>query len=451
VPIAEEPTDVVKRLSEALIARAPTVDVYHRYYSGQFPTPLTPSNEARAEYRRLLQQARANWCQVVVESTSERIAVDGFRIGSDPEADDLAWRIWTGSRMDAGLELLVTEAITSGVSAVMVVPTEGLPAFVAESPLETIVEYEPGSTSRRYAALKVWHDPRAKIAYASLYDDTYVYRFWAPMDMWGATNMQAVGWRPRPDVPVAAHGLGDVPIVELRNRPSLIGQGRSELESVLPLQDSVNSVLFDMLMAAHYAAFRQRWVTGMEVPVNPDTGEPVEPFDVAVNRLFVGESPDSKFGEFQATDLENYTKAIEMLVQNVASITRTPPHYLLNISGILPNSESLRAAESGLIAKVRRRSTHFGDALEDAMRMALRAGGDPRSEENIETIFRDPEFHSPGVLADATTKLVAAGIVPVQQAWQDLGYTALEQDRMQAWRAEDQLFAAGIDLGAGAS
>ena len=441
--ITEDPVLVVRRLAEALSERAAAVDMYHRYYEGNFPLPHTPNDDSRIEYRRLLLAARANWCQIVVESTAERIMVDGFRVGADADADEAARNIWSASRMDAGFELLATEAVTSGSASLMVVPTEGLPVLSAESPLETIVEYMPGSTSQRYAALKVWHDKRAGAAFATLMDDTYVYRFYAPVSQWETTVMGTAAWTPRPDVPIAQHGLGDVPLVELRNRPTLAGVGRSEIDSIIPLQDSVNSILFDMMMASHYAAFRQKWVTGLEIPVDPTTGEPVEPFETAVNRLFVAESPDTRFGEFEVSELDNYVKAIEMIVQHVSSISRTPPHYLLGI-GVLPNSESLRAAESGLIAKVRRRSLHFGDALEDAMGMALRAAGDSRADAPIETIFKDPEMHSPGVLADSVTKLVAAGVIPRQQAWMDLGYSPLEQERMQGWLEDETLLQAAV-------
>jgi hypothetical protein len=36
---------------------------------------------------------------------------------------------------------------------------------------------------------------------------------------------------------------------------------------------------------------------------------------------------------------------------------------------------------------------------------------------------------------DATVKLVQAGVVPRQQAWEDLGYTATQQARMADWFA----------------
>ena len=437
MPLVEDPLVVMRRLAEELLARQAEILTSRRYFNGDVELPFTTNTAVSRRYRGLMRESRANWCSTVAEATYERIIVDGFRVGDDTDADEAARTLWNASRFDAASELLFAEAVVSG-SAGVLVDLDG--RMYAESPLEVIVEYEPGSTQQRYAALKLWHDPRAKIVYANLYDDTWVYSWQAKADSWDTSVPSSARWDIRAET--LAHGLGAVPIVEVRNRPTIGGRGRSELSNVIPLQDALNDMLFDMLMAGHFAAFAQKWVTGIEIPTDPATGLPIEPFDAAVNRLFVAESPDTKFGAFPSTELDGYVRAIEMLVQSIASITRTPPHYLLNISGVLPNSESLRAAEAGLIAKVRRRSVHFGDALEDAMSMALRAVGDARADDPIETIFRDPEFHSPGMLADSTTKLVQAGIIPVQQAWADLGYSAAAQERMQQWRADEAFMTA---------
>ena len=54
-----------------------------------------------------------------------------------------------------------------------------------------------------------------------------------------------------------------------------------------------------------------------------------------------------------------------MLIQHVAAQTRTPPHYLLGAMGSFPSGESLKATETGLVAKVRRKMLSFGEGWEE--------------------------------------------------------------------------------------
>ena len=72
MPIIEDPVVVVKRLSAALVARSGAVQAYLDYYNGVQRTPYSPTSNARHEYRRLLDSARANWCSTVVETTAEQ-------------------------------------------------------------------------------------------------------------------------------------------------------------------------------------------------------------------------------------------------------------------------------------------------------------------------------------------------------------------------------------------
>jgi Phage portal protein, SPP1 Gp6-like len=241
--------------------------------------------------------------------------------------------------------------------------------------------------------------------------------------------------------------LGVVPLVPLVNRPRLLPrryisvEGTSELKQVIPVQDAVNKLLLDMLVASEFGAFRQRWVTGMDIPRDPDTDAPVEPFKAAVDRLWMAEDPAVKFGEFAATDLTAYVKSTEMLVQHIASQTRTPPHYFY-LSGQFPSGESIKSAETGLVAKARRKMRHFEEGWEEMIRLSFRVLGDPRADfVGAETIWADPESRTEGEHVDATLKKKALD-VPIQQLWEDLGYSPQQIGRFREMLAEQAFLAA---------
>ena len=89
-------------------------------------------------------------------------------------------------------------------------------------------------------------------------------------------------------------------------------------------------------------------------------------------------TPTSKFGTFEASDLGQYLRAIDAQHRRAAAISRVPAHYLMqsNLANP-PTAESLVAAESGLVAKVRERQRRFGEAWERAAGARARADRRP--------------------------------------------------------------------------
>lgn len=438
------PLEWLDRLSKRLQARQAPVRKLEDYYRGKHPMPaLQP--EAQREFWRLLQQTTTNWMGLVVDATAERLRVTGFRFGDDPSGDQDAWQLWQGQNLDAASELAHTTAGACGEAYALVWAEDGTDdglQITVEHPLETIVEFDSTDHRRRLAALKRWRDLATSTEYATLYLPDAVYRWERPQSSTLA-NVQAGGsdWKPRADS--ASEGpnpLGVVPVVPLVNRPLLQPyEGRSEIEDVTAIQDRINATIFNRLLAAEFTAFRQRWVTGIEIPTDPETEQPIEPFKHAVNRLWISEDPETKFGEFGETGLGPYIGAVEADVQHIAAITRTPPHYLLGQSGAFPSGESLKSTETGLVAKVKRRQQHFGEAWEEVIRLAFAVIGDPRSKaDDAETLWADPESRTEGEHVDALLKLSALG-VPQQQLWEDAGYSPQQIARFRTMSAEDSL------------
>ncbi|AEW94035.1 hypothetical protein SCATT_16640 [Streptantibioticus cattleyicolor NRRL 8057 = DSM 46488] len=224
-------------------------------------------------------------------------------------------------------------------------------------------------------------------------------------------------------------------MVPISNRSRLLRDPVSDLHVVIPIQDAINKTVADALVASEYAAWPQRYVTGLEI-VEDEHGNPVEPFKVAVDKLLQAEDPQAKFGQFEAADLGNYVTLVEMLVQHMASISRIPFHYFLN-GGVVPSGESITAAEAGLIAKTRERMLHFGEAWEEVMRLCFKVLDDPRSKAySAETIWKDPENRTEAQHMDALLKLQMIG-VPRDQLLSDAGYTPQQIARFQDMREAD--------------
>jgi hypothetical protein len=220
----------------------------------------------------------------------------------------------------------------------------------------------------------------------------------------------------------------------------------SDLHVMLSLQDAINKLLADLLVNSEYVAYPQRFITGIEVPTDPETGRKitraefatqVQQLYAAVNRTWFAESKDAAFGQLPESDGAGYVRQIEMLVQHIAAQTRTPPHYLTAGLGQWPSGDSLRASEAGLVAKVRRKQVTFGEAWEETLRLAFAYRADPGRAEatQVETIWANPEFQSEGVLVDALVKMAGLG-VPFDAIAERWGVSPQELAR---WKAKAPL------------
>ena len=422
------------RLTRQLGQRRARIERLERYYAGRTPLAYATSR-FRQEFGTMLAAINDNWCQLVVAAVDERLDVTGFRLGNDEQADAEAWAIWQANNMPEDAPVAHTEALKLGeCHAIVWRPNPSVaPVITVEHPLHVCVELDPENRSRRLAAVKAWRDEQlGQVCTVYLPDGIYKFR------------RGRKGWEPRQvageEWPVP-NPWGVVPVIPLWNRPGLLDPACSEIENILSKQDMINKLLADMVVAAEYGAFRQRWATGVEIPDDADgDGQPSEEFIAAVTRLWSVASPDAKFGEFGQTDLDSYVKAIVMLVQHIASQTATPPHYLLN-SGVLPSGESLRAAEAPLVAKAKRRQRSFGAGWAEVMRLALQMSGrEVPAGTTLSTVWADPESRTESEHVDAVMKMKSLD-VPVQQLWELLGFSPQQIDRFKQMRMDDALTA----------
>lgn len=426
------------RLGQQLDGRARAMHILQDYYDGRQPLRMA-SDEFRKAFESRVRGWSDNFCALVVQAVEERLTVVGFRFGSD-RGDRKAWGYWQSNLMDAQSQKAHREALIKGDCPVIVSPSTEGPLIRVQKPEEVVVAYDDDPLVRA-VAMKRWKtlDEREL---ATLYYPDRVEKYEKVKTTWAPRQVDGEPW-PLP------HSLGVVPVVTLVNDPDLDNVGSSEIANVLPLQDVLNKLFVDLMVASEYGAFRQRWATGLEIPLDPETKKPIEPFKASVERVWSTAVPDARFGDFEQTDLSGLISSIETTIQHIASKTRTPPHYLLGQSGAFPSGESLKATETGLVAKARRRMRDSGEAWEEVMRLAFRASGDRSrgSYLEAETVWRDPESRTEAEHVDALTKLKSIG-VPDEQLWEDAGYTPTQIGRFKEMRGpvtETALTAEGVE------
>lgn len=425
----KETSDIVEKLILRLEKQARSVAEYRKYYDGDYSLSFSTEGYSR-EFGKMLEEISDNWMPLVVEAVSERMNVEGFRFGQN-EGDAEAWDIWQRNFLDADSSLHHTALLRDGIGAVLVWgnPETDEPVITVEDSQEVYVQTVAGNRRQRTFAIKRWVDDwDGQTEYVNLYTPTTLLKL-----------VRKSGWQILEE---AKNPMGVVPVVPFYNRPDVRADiYRSELKDVISNQRQINKILCDAIVASEFAAFRQRWASGVEVEKD-DRGRPINPFVSNVNRVWIAEDAGTKFGSFEAADLGNYVTLLENRIQSIASRTRTPPHYLLGSSGTFPSGETLKATETGLIAKTKSRMRHTGEGWEEVMRLAFNAASDDlrASYYRAETIWADPESRTEAEHVDALVKLRSLN-VPLRQLWEDAGYSQEQIDRMTQWATEEALTA----------
>lgn len=430
------PEDWRKRLTQAHDKALPDLRLMDAYYEGTQPLSyLAP--EIQAELNDRMRQVVIYWPQLVVDALDERLDIEGFRYSTSGATEDELWTIWQANDLDEGSQQAHVDAMALRRSYAIVGTNEAdesTPIITPESALEVFAERDP-RTRQEIAAIKRWEEPATGGSVPSKHAMLYLPGKRIQFD-------QVKGkWEP---VDVDDHGLGaptdtapgQLMVVTLANRPRLkYMDGTSELRAIVPLSDAACKIASDMMVSAEHHAMPRRYATGMSIDDFADeNGQPLGALSAVAGKLWANENKDAKFGQFPEAQLTNFHDTINALARLVAAISGLPPAFVGLATDQPPSADAIRASEARLVKRAERRQRAFGEAWERVMRLALllRNGDvDPRAR-SLETVWADAATPTYAQKADAVTKLYAAGLLPKEQAWEDMGYSAEQIERMKA-------------------
>lgn len=377
---------------------------------------------AKAEFKHLAKRAVTNWLPLVSETFARDLFVEGYRTPRSDQ-DETAWSHWQRNGLDARQSICIRGALEYGASYVLVLPGTNAPVIKPLSPLRSMAWY--ADDDDEWPELAIRRLGKTKDGKGRLFE-VYQGDEIATVERNGEGRYTIVK--------TESHGLGHVPWVRFRDR--LDGQAKGLIAPLIPLQDRVNEVSFATLIAIQYASFRQRWATGLSIPVDEDPdsptfGQPVETFEAAVNRLWMSDSPDAKFGDFAQTELSGHHTAYDAAVKTLAAIGQISPNVmmgdLVNVSG-----DALQNMQHSTRRKRSELETIFGESWEQVFRLAARANGDPEPSEDAQVRWRDADGTNLAATVDALGKMTQMLNVPAEALWEKVpGIT--EQD-IQRWK-----------------
>ena len=415
-----------------------------RYYAGEHDLNFATEKFA-STFGNLFREFALNLCPAIVDAVKDKLKIEDFSVQSasfssfKSETDEAVRdesralnKIWNDNRMSIRAGEVHKEALKNGDAYVIVWPaSDGRVQIVPQSAENCTVHYDEDEPGRVRWAAKHWRDADGRTRlnlffpdriekYVSKSENDFLpdYRafvnFGSGISDFGPDSSDAIR-NPRSAIPNA---FGLVPVFHFANNADIGTFGRSELDDAMSIQDGLNKSVLDMLVAMEVCSFRQRWVAGIEIQTGED-GKEIPPFKLGMENIFYANDPNTRFGEFGASDLEQFLKVKDGFRIDMASVTGTPLYYLMPQVRGFPSGESLRKAETRFLAKVRDRQEQFGAVWAEAMSFALRLAGHPQV--SLDTRWEDASpANERDVLENLRLKRDLG--VPPEQILREAGY-----------------------------
>ncbi|MFE3461361.1 phage portal protein [Nocardiopsis aegyptia] len=421
--------DVLRRLAGAVDKRLRKYTVLEAYYDGArrlqaLGLALPPEMEDL--------QVIINWPGMYVDSVEERLDVEGFRVGRSDTVDETLWDWWQANGLDEESGLGHLDALMQGRAYTCV----GFPEDDGAPPPITVESsrYMAGTwsprTHRLENAARLWDDNDAGVPQrATLYmPDANIY--------YGRSE-RGRGWLRHG---IDQHNLGEPLVAALVNRGRLTDRdGVTEMRDIMGLSDAACRSVTNLQGAQEVLALPQRYIVGAsEEDFQDEYGNRVPAWEAYLGRYLTLVNDQAKVAQLSGADLRNFTEVLKTYAQLAQGLTGLPAHYWGFSSDNPASADAIRSGESRLVKRAERRQRAFGGGWETTMRLAmLAAGRDPGEAVRLETVWRDPATPTYAARADAVTKQHSAGILPLEAAWEDMGYSVERRRRLRAMMSSD--------------
>jgi hypothetical protein len=391
------------------------VRLFRDYYEGFHRMQLTTEMKAMLNISDTrLERYNINYCSLIIDRMADRLSVDRFEVkGKDTPTPALPQNTGGGAMPDATntdkndspaqewvdnlLEYNRFDGLQSDIAVAYL--RDGMTFIISEyddlekqmclyqelaydGDVGMIVVYERGNSQKIAAAVKIWYDvpptPEQKVegeTNVSQYRRVNIY-YPDRTDKYYSRDGQSITQiDSTPEEIILNNKAPGVPVTPFYNRG-----GVSELVNIIPLQDSLNSQLVDLVMAGRLTAFSIVLGVNVNVPkgitpgmtilknITDANGAVMLPKDLEEAQRMAAYLGAARLERLPVGDLTQIIKGIEMIIDQIGVISSTPlPGQM---GGDSSSGEALKQREIGLLGKLNRAQVQIGNAWEDVIWLA---------------------------------------------------------------------------------
>lgn len=389
---------------------------------GRRPSVIIPDDAPSAMWE-LASKSETNYLPLIVRIFQQALRVDGYLSTaevSDPTNSPWSW--WQANRMDARQGGLHWATLKYGAGYVYVQPGESPGGRIGP----TCRVFSPRKMTAFYANPEMDEWPIQSVFVDGprgenlvLVDEDAEYRFAlstgaAAIPGAGFTSdaVASIGTRQMEFVGDRPHnaGMGVTPVI--RYRDAFLTDGEEQYGLVEPLivvQDRINELIFEQMVAGYFTAFKQKAVLGW-VP----SSEQEEMRANAGRVWYLDVNPeDVKIQEFGGAEPSWYSESVKAALRSLAAQAQIPPDVtgvstISNISG--ETLEGLNAAKNERAGEI---AVALGESHEQLMRtFAFQSGEDAAAQDyDGEVRWKQRNPRRWGSTIDGLVKLVQAQIL----------------------------------------
>jgi hypothetical protein len=411
----------LERAYSALKGKNQIYSTLFDYADGNQPLVYS-TNRLKEAFNNISAKFSQNWMSVVIDSALDRLTLNGWATKTKGITDRLQQIFEDHELIQDAYDIHRSASITRESYAIAWKNEDGEIEFNYNDPRLCHMFYKADNPKKQDFACK-WYRDGDIYRMILYYRDRLEYYVTNPnKNLVNGIPSSAKMFMPDPDRPSADNPYGEIPVFHF----FISRNSKGDLYNIITLQDAVNKLFSDMMVAGEFAALKQRYVI---------TSEDTSALKNAPNEIW--QLPEgSQAGQFESTPLDTFLDPIDKIANSIAIISRTPKHYFYS-AGAGISGEALLAMEAPLTKKVDQRKASFSSTWKRIGQFLLKLDGIEYPLSDIETIWEPSTSVQPKTEAD-TVKVWTDSGVPLTTSLSWAGKTDEEIAAMEKDKAKEK-------------
>ena len=409
----------LERAYSALVGKNKIYKTLFDYADGNQPLVYS-TNRLKEAFNNINASFSQNWMSVVIDSALDRLTYNGWATQKQSITDKLQQIFEDLEIVQDAYDIHRSASITRESFAIAWKNDEGEIEFNYNDPRLCHMFYKADNPKKQDFACK-WYRDGDIYRMILYYPDRLEYYITRPNKNFKDNfPSSAKMFMPDPENERAENPYNQIPVFHF----FISRNSKGDLYNIISLQDAVNKLFSDMMVAGEFAALKQRYVI-----TDADTSS----LKNAANEIWT--LPEgSSAGQFEATPLNNYLEPIDKVANSIAIISRTPKHYFYS-AGAGISGEALLAMEAPLTKKVDQRKSSFSATWKRVAQFLLKFDGVDYTLSDIDTVWEPSYSVQPKTEADTVKVWVESGVpLKTTLSWSgktDEEIAAMEKDMLE--------------------